>query len=569
MVKKVFIDQGSIKITSFADSATQAHISKRVFQKCDEKVRRYVSRPEQGLDKNLEAVRASEFLAECRILIEEDARRLAAKFSPCRWLWYLRRLPHTVFEGELPTTAGYDHALAEAISGSSENDQDYHKTQDGRITYIVNQPVLKLVLEYCETVRYLSRIHVGLRWAGKDVNFRFRDEQSALPYPVPSADEREAVDLYDTRVIENWAFFGRTGTKGASEFESDSATEAYEKRALPVIDRLRRPLLGTVAVQEFDESFVDVESDYNYQFRLLSLSELIALNSDPRLSGAKWWHPEAESLMLLLFLSLKFLVYLPYYQVSIMKFGYFVVQYESIAAMPNSYIEDAAQLASKVLPRADFPSSATELFERLENMGGASYPLLPGPPVLSERDSVWVDIYTTASRLHYRLEFPRADGDVKPRSEHFELIVQGIIDSSPWAPSEVLRSLRGRKLKYNQQSITDVDAIGTRGKVVLLVSCKSRVYSSDYDIGKHNVVRNERVKLLEDVEFWDAKMRFFQEHPKGDDGCNYDFSAFDEILGVVCTPHPVYVPIGIATKIRKSGLRGTVTHVELQKWLTA
>jgi hypothetical protein len=83
-VKKFFIDQSALEVISLADNATQAHISRRVFQKCDDKVRRYVPRPKQSLDKDLEPVRASEFLAECRSVIEEEARRLVGKFSACR-----------------------------------------------------------------------------------------------------------------------------------------------------------------------------------------------------------------------------------------------------------------------------------------------------------------------------------------------------------------------------------------------------------------------------------------------------------------------------------------------------
>ena len=38
--EKFFIDQSALEVISLADNATQAHISRRVFQKCDDKVRR-------------------------------------------------------------------------------------------------------------------------------------------------------------------------------------------------------------------------------------------------------------------------------------------------------------------------------------------------------------------------------------------------------------------------------------------------------------------------------------------------------------------------------------------------
>ena len=57
---------------------------------------------------------------------------------------------------------------------------------------------------------------------------------------------------------------------------------------------------------------------------------------------------------------------------------------------------------------------------------------------------------------------------------------------------------------------------------------------------------------------------FLRDHRIGD---NYDFSVYQEIIGVVCTPVVVYVPLGLATADIAEGLFAAVSISELRIWL--
>lgn len=179
---------------------------------------------------------------------------------------------------------------------------------------------------------------------------------------------------------------------------------------------------------------------------------------------------------------------------------------------------------------------------------------------------MFVHVETATSLLHQMLEFRAAGGGEAGnlRAGHFEAAVQAIIDDSPWAPPPELREKVGKNVRFQSQTKTDLDAIGARGNALLLVQCKNRVYSGEYDVGDHRAVR-QGVQLVRDaVSDWASFGEFIREHPSFD---NFDFSKYSEITCVVCTPHVVYVPIGPATAFVASELRAAVSVLELQAWL--
>jgi hypothetical protein len=50
-------------------------------------------------------------------------------------------------------------------------------------------------------------------------------------------------------------------------------------------------------------------------------------------------------------------------------------------------------------------------------------------------------------------------------------------------------------------------------------------------------------------------------------GDNYDLARFTRIAGVVCSPEPVWVPLGRATALLELGLRASCSLSELVQWL--
>ena len=152
------------------------------------------------------------------------------------------------------------------------------------------------------------------------------------------------------------------------------------------------------------------------------------------------------------------------------------------------------------------------------------------------------------------------------RADHFEDTVQRVIDASKWRPEEKIRGLRRKELRIGGKSISDIDALGTRGKSIILVSCKSLVYSSEYDIGDYRTVRNAASTVVDAVSRWQGIIDNIKANPVGD---NFDFSGFDDFVSVVCTPYPAYVPLGLATQELRPGLRAAVSEEELGLWLNS
>ncbi len=219
---------------------------------------------------------------------------------------------------------------------------------------------------------------------------------------------------------------------------------------------------------------------------------------------------------------------------------------------------DFVQLVNNV----PYPVSVTHT---LETCSGSIWPLQPGSPIRRDGDLICVDLYAATARLSSLLEFPSVQGKVaNARAAHFELAAQAVIDDSPWCPNNDLKQLRGRKLRYNNQDVTDIDAIGEYNGTLLMVSCKSVIYTSAYDSGDYALVRNRSEMIEEAVRYWTDKKMFLEAHKLG---LNYDFTRYEHFIAVVCTPWPVYVSLGPATREITPRLLASVSLAEFQEWL--
>ena len=121
-------------------------------------------------------------------------------------------------------------------------------------------------------------------------------------------------------------------------------------------------------------------------------------------------------------------------------------------------------------------------------------------------------------------------------------------------------------LRVAGKNITDIDAVGEKGRRLLLVSCKSIIYSGAYDAAEYVAIRNAQGVVEAAVDQWDRLIWRLTQQPVGD---NFDFSGYREVLGVVCTPFPVYTNIGPATREVAPGLRAAAGYAELADWLSS
>lgn len=245
--------------------------------------------------------------------------------------------------------------------------------------------------------------------------------------------------------------------------------------------------------------------------------------------------------------------------------GYHVVDLVGFESFVNDFLEDGTKLVKKVIPNACMPETAKELVSACLQIPGQLWPLLPGPIMRLDGNRLFIDFHTISQRLFYLLQLPRGGGSLPNiRAEHFERKTQDKINHSQWQPSNAIKNFCGRTLKYRGNAITDIDAIGENNGTLLCVSCKSIVYTQEYDIGDYKQVRNTASLIQTAVLSWKEKLDFIRANRSGD---NYDFSGFTKIIGVVCIPHVFYVPLGDATKEIEPGLFAASSIHELQQWL--
>ena len=142
--------------------------------------------------------------------------------------------------------------------------------------------------------------------------------------------------------------------------------------------------------------------------------------------------------------------------------------------------------------------------------------------------------------------------------------MQCTVDDSLWRPDATLAALRGRTLRCNGLALTDIDAIGACNGALLLISCKSVIYDTDYDKGTYRVIENVQFTVDGAVAKWVNFVDNLKENPLGD---NFDLSRYTEIIGIVCTPFVVYSDNRATLDFAKPGLRRCVAAYELREWL--
>jgi len=485
-----------------------------------------------------------------RVFIETEAHKIAARYSPFRWLWYLRRLPNFVFAGQLKSTAAYDSALAECVSGLSLASSPFRIAEDGSIRYRIKNDVIEVLIDYCATIVYLSQIHTNLRWAGKGSAVRFDPGDFLVGCPKPTEDLEQAVHLYDKRCDEGGDVFGRIGTTDVST----GGSTADSVLAMQLVQRSNEDLPSASGGSAF----------VRFSPRRLSLESLTTLLRDGRIKS-DWLDPVTPALLMLLRAMLRFHLgsHLGFSMVQMR--GYSVLKkQELLLTLADGWCE-GHNLVANALQTAALPANPTDLLETARNRSGSLWPLHPGPPIRTEGNLLCCDLYAATAQLMSNLEFPSDTGQTaNARSEHFEVAVQARIDATPWRPDEDRRNFIQRTIRVGGRNITDLDALAQYGNTLLLVSCKSKIYSARYDAGDFQVVRNYASEIEKAVNEWTQKVQTIRTQPVGD---NYDFRSFRNILGVVVLPHVFFVPGGVALEYVADGLYAAASVTELERWL--
>jgi hypothetical protein len=526
---------------------------------------RQLTRKIKSNTKDMDAIEAYSYFSTILQTLDSELRKWADRFSPEQWLWYLRRVPEPVLRGYLPSTFVYDISVAEVYSAYSKSKFPSKHNYENGLSFPITERIVNHVLKFCRMVRQVSRVHANLRYSGKGVGFRFMDPEDFLPHPDVPKDIEEAINLFDQRAEIQSANFGRAGTIVTENVEIWNPTS----NQVLIVSRLAKP-------QILPNPWEIIRNQAPTQMRLtrfspifVALDKLADLSNKSGVSSLRWLSRDVLSLIALQRQMIYLMAKSEATHLNVPLVGYSVHSYSNLCIdEQNIYGQMLADL-EKDFPNGQFPQSMKEALDHVALLGGQTHPLKHGPVIRKSGDIIFIDWYSMTQQLNFLLEFPNIQGAVaNERAEHFELSVQSVINKSKWRPNSKLLELRGRTLKYTDNnreiSLTDIDAIGERSDTLLIVSCKANVYSAEYDIGDHRAVRNQASNLQTYVAEWEDKKHLLLAHMIGN---NYDFSSYRKIVAIVCTPRPVYVPIGQATTYETEGLRKAVSAAEFAQWL--
>lgn len=559
-------DGAELEIHDWVDAEEWDNHFRRAVQNLRIKLKLESAPPATDAQHIVDPVEAVDYLRRAMGIVEQEIRKLANKYPKAVLLWYARRLPQFVFEGELATTAPYDRALFEVCTGKWGNDNlGLREIQRDRVSYLRTPTVVSDILVLAAYIRFLSDIHSYLRYAGKGVHFDLRQYHLlGLPGPRPTHEEQGAIELFDRRVAAHQGFDDLSNHAGTSLTSFPKLANEFEGEVVFIVAQRDVPELAPVLVSTTSGDYT--KYSIYASFILLPIS-LVELQKVIRNSGNIILDHQ-EELVLLLFLLHTLPAIFQFFTCpmpNLCRVGYHVVDLVGFESFIHDFLDEGTKLVQKVIPNAPIPRTANELVRSCLQIAGEVWPLLPGPIMRLDGNRLFIDFRTISKRLFYLLQLPRGGGTLpNVRAEHFELRTQDEINQSQWHPSNEIKKLRGRTLYHGGKAVTDIDAIGENKDTLLCISCKSIVYTREYDIGDYKQVRNTATLIQSAVVNWQKKIDFIKVKRSGD---NYDFTRFTKIIGVVCTPHIFYVPLGDATKEIDPGLFEASSIHELRQWL--
>lgn len=500
----------------------------------------------------------SAYLLECHAVLEAALKRQTSSYSRYRWLWYLRRTPDIYFEGRHPTTMGYDRALAEALVAHSGG-TSRPEFRNGMLGFRVDRAAAHHVHRLIAGVKLLSHIHVLLRFAGKGAAFRFSGHP--MPAYVMSEAALSAIDVYDQRLAEqqNQIVAGLGTTLDLAEVVQN---EQERREALLLLHRIKPLMLPVPVLGGATTSYIRVQARFMPQ--LTHFKSLVAWLTDTRASGIAL-PASLGAHLLLVQICLRVAFHFHGSFIGMVRYGYFPMPSRDVEKVMALWIPDAAREIGAVLDGMPLPTSYAEMQHAFENSVPVIWPRQGGSPLIFEGDVTCLDVAAACDGL--LASFARvssAGAAANARGELFERTTQGHLDGSNWAPASRWREYQGRELRAGGRDITDIDAIGCCGNTLLLVSCKSVAYSHDYDVGDYRTIRNVASVVNDAVGRWSEIVHFIRENKHGD---NYDFSEFEIIVGVVCTPFSIFTVDERALQEVAVGLRGVVSLEELTRWV--
>jgi hypothetical protein len=502
---------------------------------------------------------AAKYLQRIVPLVQADILAQHSAYGPVRWLWYLRRSPDGLFQGDYHTTLGYDGVLAEVLSAQFTSiDTSY---LSDRVAFRVDSASFRHLARYVGRVKLLSQLHMLYRRVGKGAEL----DASRPVFMARTSDAIErALRIYDERHDRSHEFMG-AGLGLASVdpnfeqlVEDGSAGEPVAFLSMACTPSFAAPVTYPDGAGGLLMATVQVR----HVLKELNLSRIL----NPVGAGADppEYLPGIAALTQLLMLVPAISAHVPWALSSICQQGYVFVGEQRLRAIADHHLPELVEQLAPHTPNFAWAVGFDQWHEALAAVHASVWPLSSGDVIRRFGDNLLLDTTGASQALLHRIELGRSPLLGNLRAREFELQCQDLIDGTTWSPPPDLRALRGRTLRAGGRALTDIDAIGTKNHSLLIVSCKSVIYDRDYDQGDYRAIRNSQTTVDQAVRDWEVIVAELRRQPRGE---NFNFSEFDEIVAVVCTPFAVYSDDERTLVLTKPKLRASSSMLELRDWL--
>lgn len=521
----------------------------------------------------LSPTQAAALLEEHLIVAEDLIAKAALRLSPFGWLWFLRRMPETIFGwgANLESTAAYDRALAEILTGrvNVTFHCDPFRVVGGSITYPLDENLVGQVLRLCARVSLFSDIERQYRRASKGTAYRVVGRHLE---PEREAKRDEAIRDFDKRAMQE---------RHALEAGSETVVFAH---ALTKVDEYKDFILLTAARDQSGfvtrlhksrsiQPEVTFPARYSPVFATIDpLLDLVETARQLRPMPIEPGLPELITLLATLALE-SILLGNEHAFLSIQRAGYALRLHANLNEVYKHPLLRHARARIENVFGVTLPSTGVGLLQSLQVLQGSARPLVHGPivrPLDSQQSAVDVHMATRrvltvgTGALREETVFRNVVAD------SFEGLTRRIVRETGKAPSGSIADLVGRTIRSHGRNITDLDAIADVDGTILLISCKSIAATPEHVSGLHRSVRNTADRLEKHVNHWTKILDEVTTCPRGD---NYDLTGH-QVLGVVITPRLHWAGHGVGQEIamnRADGrsIRMVSSLTELQAFLQA
>lgn len=512
----------------------------------------------QTPNKTLPGAQATLYLESLIATVQSAVVADLQAYGPVRWLWYLRRLPSRIFAGRYGTTLGYGSVLAESLTWYSTGEDDI--PPGNRLIFRADHSAFRHTCRLVAGAKILAHLHAVYRRVGKG---EILNLGTAIPICIHDPRIDACIRIYDERVDRRGADFAGQGLSSRASDLSEVADDADLVSSMRLVRRCLPFWAPTSVVSPDGRSF---DANVQMMFTLSGAGAGQFLDPYEGEPAKLTYLQEIEPLVLLLIMLPLMFSHFSSAVSTVLRFGYVFGHEEIISSSIDKWISAITPKLSADYHDIKWSMNYREWRARIDSLSPSTWPLEQGGVVRQMRAAVLLDVSAASAALLARTEIDRRDSATgKIRGRAFELQVQETIDKSRWAPNPSLAAIRGRTLQRAGKAITDIDALGSDGDTLLIVSCKSSIYDREYDKGAHRVISNAQEMVDSAVSYWAQIVIGLRTNPVGS---NFDFTRYSRILGVVCTPFAIYSSTPATLEFVSGQLRACTSESELSAWLS-